>query len=95
MSAIDHLVVGTFYWVLPELDPDATWRDQWQPGQEWQDDLQPARFAGLNADGELLWNLLGVDGCSNSPVLWVGEAITAPQNALGTSLLERFRRKPA
>lgn len=65
----------------PEADPDAEDRDEWEPGQEWQDEIQPARFNGWNAAGEMLWNFLGLDGSSNWPVLWVGEAIEVPIGA--------------
>jgi hypothetical protein len=70
-----QLIVGSFYWVIPEVDPDGANRDDWEPGQEWQNEIQPARFNGWNAAGERLWNFLGGDGSSNWPVLWVGEKI--------------------
>lgn len=73
-----QLIPGAFYWVIPEIDPDADDRDQWQPGQEWQDEMQPARFNGWNAAGEMLWSFMGFDGSSNWPVLWVGEEIELP-----------------
>ena len=47
-------------------------------GQEWEDEIQPARFNGWNAAGEMLWNFIGFDGSSDWPVLWVGEAIEVP-----------------
>ena len=58
---------------MPEVDPNAEDRDDWDPGQEWQDELQPERFNGWNAAGEMLWNFIGFDGSSNWPVLWIGE----------------------
>lgn len=39
-----QLIPGAFYWVIPEVDSDAEYRDEWEPGQEWQDEIQPARF---------------------------------------------------
>lgn len=62
----------------PEADPDAEDRDEWEPGQEWQDEIQPARFNGWNVAGEMLWSFLGFDGSSNWLVLWVGEEIEVP-----------------
>lgn len=47
-------------------------------GQEWQDEIQPARFNGWNAAAEMLWNFLGFDGSLSWPVLWIGEAIELP-----------------
>mgnify|MGYP001545622770 CR=1 FL=1 len=70
-----QLIVGSFYWVIPEVDPDGANRDDWEPGQEWQNEIQPAGFNGWNAAGEMLWNFLGGDGSSIWPVLWVGEEI--------------------
>lgn len=69
------LIPGAFYWVIPEVDPDAEDRDLWQPGLEWQDEIQPARFNGWNAAGQMLWSFMGFDGSSDWPVVWVGEAI--------------------
>ena len=70
-----QLIVGAFYWVIPEVDPDAEDRDRCDAGQEWQDEIQPARFDGWNDAGEMLWNFRGFDGSSDWPVLWVGEEI--------------------
>lgn len=78
MANDKQLIPGRFYWVIPEVDPDAEDRDLCQPGQEWQDEIQPARFNGWNAAGEMLWNFVGVDGSSNWAVLWIGEAIEVP-----------------
>jgi hypothetical protein len=64
-----QLIPGRFYWVIPEVDPEAEYRDEWEPGQEWQDEMQPARFNGWNAAGEMTWNFLGFDGSSDWPVL--------------------------
>lgn len=65
----NELIVGRFYWVIPVLDPDTR--------EEWEDGLQPARYAGKNADGHCLWNYIGIDGCTNWPVRWIGEEISA------------------
>lgn len=73
-----QLIPGAFYWVIPEVDPDAEDRDLYEPGQEWHDEIQPARFNGWNANGEMLWNFLGFDGSSDWSVPWVGEAIEVP-----------------
>ncbi|MGN6653236.1 hypothetical protein [Trinickia sp.] len=42
MHADKQLIVGRFYWVLPEVDPDAEDRDLCDPGQEWR-----ARCCGI------------------------------------------------
>ena len=55
-----HLIVGAFYWVIPK--PDVGRDDDWDRCQEWQDEIQPARFNGWNAAGEMIWNFIGVDG---------------------------------
>ncbi len=73
-----QLIVGAFYWVIPEVNRDAEDRDLCEPGLEWQDEMQPTRFNGRNAAGEMLWNFLGFDGSSNWPVLWVEEEIGVP-----------------
>jgi len=78
------LIPGAFYWVIPEINPDAEDRDLCDPGQAWQDEIQPARFNGWNAEGEMLWNFMGFDGSSNWPVLWIGEAIGVPISSLKT-----------
>lgn len=78
MNKRQDLIPGRFYWGIPEIDPDADDRDMCEPGHEWQDEMQPARFNGWNAAGEMLWNFIGLDDSSNWTVLWVGEAIEAP-----------------
>lgn len=65
MPGNKRLLRGAFYWVIPEVNPDAEDRDQWQPGQEWQDEMQPARFNGWDTAGEMLWSFMGFDGSSN------------------------------
>lgn len=69
----DDLIVGRFYWVFPVLDPDAQ--------DEWETEIQPARFNGTNADGELLWHCIGIDGSSNWPMRWIGDEVEAPSLA--------------
>lgn len=54
-----QLIVGAFYWVIREVDPESTYRDDWEPCQEWQDEIQPARFNGWNAAGEKIRRLNG------------------------------------
>lgn len=71
-----RLIPGAFYSVIPR--PDVERDDDWLSGEEWQNEIHPARFNGWNATGEMLWNLLGVDGSTNWPVLWVGEMIAVP-----------------
>lgn len=68
MRAERKLIVGAFYWVIP--GPGL--------GIDWQHEIQPARFNGWNAAGEMLWNFLGFDGSSSWPVLWIGEVIGVP-----------------
>lgn len=69
----NELVIGSFYWVIPVLDPD---------GQaDWERDLQPARYAGRNTEGEQLWNCINIDGLTNWPMQWIGGRIDAPQRA--------------
>lgn len=69
----NELVVGSFYWVIPVLDTEAE--------AEWENELQPARYAGRNAEGEQLWHCIGIDGSTNWPMRWIGERIDAPQRA--------------
>lgn len=76
MTNDKQLIPGAFYWVIPKAESDAA--DDWEPGQEWQDEIQPARFNGWNVAGEMLWSFLGFDGSSNWLVLWVGEEIEVP-----------------
>jgi hypothetical protein len=40
--------------------------------------MQPARFHGWNAAGEMTWNFMGFDGSSDWPMIWIGEAIAVP-----------------
>lgn len=78
MRAEKQLIPGRFYWVIPEIDPDAEDRDMCDPGHEWQDEIQPARFNGWNTAGEMLWNFMSFDGSSSWPVLRIGEALEVP-----------------
>lgn len=74
MAEVNGLIVGEFYWVIPV--PGALG----SPG-EWANALQPARFAGTSAEGELLWNYPGISGCSDWPVMWIDERIEPPRRA--------------
>jgi hypothetical protein len=63
---------GAFYWALPVHDPDTD--------LEWQNEEQPARFAGYSETGGDRWFWLGVsgdgvDGVSTWPARWVGHEI--------------------
>jgi hypothetical protein len=60
------LKVGSFYWMLPVLDPDTD--------NQWENEPQPARYEG---DGK--WTCLGIDGISDWPARWIGDEITPPQ----------------
>lgn len=71
----DQLIVGRFYWVMPTLDPDAE--------GEWESGMQPARFAGRNAEGGLLWNCLAIEGVSDWPMKWIGKEIDAQPVSAG------------
>ena len=76
------LVVGRYYWVIPAPDlrtPAARPLPATMGARaDWQDEIQPSRFNGWNADGEMLWHFVGTDGSWNWPVLWVGEPIELP-----------------
>lgn len=56
------LNAGSFYWVLPVLDPDAD--------NEWENKLQPGRYEGNGR-----WTYLGVEGSSDWPARMVGDEI--------------------
>lgn len=71
MTNNEQMIPGASYWVIPEPAPEAEWRDEWQPGQEWMHRLQPARLNGWHAAGDLLWNYVDVDGSPNWRVLWI------------------------
>lgn len=66
MTDENNLEVGAFYWVIIALDPD---------GEDWENQKMPARYAGKNSEGEDTWNLLGVEGASDWPVIWIGDEI--------------------
>jgi hypothetical protein len=70
MADIEDYVVGKFYWVMPMFDVDGD--------EEWECEMQPARFAGRNAEGQPLWNCLAIDGVSDWPMRWVGGEVDAP-----------------
>jgi hypothetical protein len=63
MDAEKQLKIGSFYWVIPTLDPDAD--------EEWEHEAQPARYAG---DGK--WNCLNIDGKNSWPMRFIGHEIT-------------------
>lgn len=77
------LKVGVYYWVLPEPDPNARYPFENQP--------QPARFVGYDAEGFALWNWIGVgsdepgegdetpDGGLPWDVVWVGWKVSGGQ----------------
>ncbi|WP_181885631.1 hypothetical protein [Trinickia dinghuensis] len=54
--------------------------------------MQPARFNGWNAAGEMLWNFMGFDGSSNWPVLWIGAALEATQSPLAITAVEALSK---
>lgn len=68
MTDKKDLEVGAFYWVQITLDPDAE--------EAWENDVMPARFAGTNETGGLMWNFLGQEGTSDWYVKWVGDKLT-------------------
>ena len=72
------LIIGHYYWVIPAPEHDETSPRQRGPRMGWQDEIQPSRFDGWNARGEMLWNFLGVDDSSTWPVLWIGDRIELP-----------------
>lgn len=68
--------IGKFYWVVPANDPD------FPEGQEWMAELQPARLAGFNEDGEPRFQFIGVDLDEDFyPVKFVGPEL-APVDLL-------------
>lgn len=64
-TLLKDLEIGVFYWVLWVLDPDDK--------EEWERDLQPARYAG-----EGRWNALGIEGTTDWPVRAVVSKLEAP-----------------
>ena len=62
-----ELIVGHFYWVMPDSDLDGN--------EEWEHDVQPARFAGLNEKGNQLWHCLNLEGSSDWPMRFIGNEI--------------------
>ena len=67
------LILGAFYRAILKAESDVA-DDDWEPSLGWQDEIQPARFNGWNAAGEMLWNFMGFDGSSNWLVPWIGGA---------------------
>lgn len=87
MSMQRDLVVGRYYWVIPAPDRETSIGRR-RPASmgaraDWQDGIQPARFGGWNASGEMCWNFLGTDDSWNWPVLWIGEPIKLPLTPIG------------
>lgn len=90
MTEAADLKPGAFYWVIPVFDVDFT-----PPGFEnedysgevfdamrshWTQCEQPARFEGLDKNGNEIWFYVGYnwkDELSNPwPVCWIGKEIT-------------------
>jgi hypothetical protein len=74
MVARNRLVVGRYYWVVPEPAPAGR--------NEWEDGLQPARFVGRDANGAPLWTCVGLDGPTNWPMRWIGSQLRRPMKAV-------------
>ena len=70
MVARNPLIVGRYYWVVPEPAPVAN--------SEWEDGLQPARFVGRDSNGAPLWTCVGLDGPTNWPMRWIGNQLRGP-----------------
>ena len=66
-------IIGAFYWVLPVWDVDVTESDA------WTNDVQPARYAGQNAERKDLWQFIEGGNSDNRDepwgCRWVGEQI--------------------
>ena len=73
-----RLVVGAFYWVKPA--PGAL-----DARGEWQAGMQPARYAGVSSEGEPVWNFLAVGGCSDWPVIKIGDVCIEPPGNVDAS----------
>jgi hypothetical protein len=67
------LIVGHFYWVSPVFDCDTN--------DEWENESQPARYAGMDERGCHLWNYLGIEGASKWPTSFIGREIDAQRKA--------------
>lgn len=82
MSMQRDLVVGRYYWVIPAPDRETSTMRRRPVGMgtraDWQDEIQPARFNGWIANGEMCWNFLGTDDSWNWPILWIGDPIELP-----------------
>lgn len=82
MSMQRDLVVGRYYWVIPAPDRETSTTRRRPAGMgaraDWQDEIQPARFNGWNANGEMCWNFLGTDDSWSWPILWIGDPIELP-----------------
>lgn len=78
-SEYGELKPGSFYWVLPVFDvdfgsDDMTFEDCYG---HWTQTEQPARFEGLDENGNEKWIYLGqdVDETNWWPVRWIGKEI--------------------
>jgi hypothetical protein len=75
MKSVMVLDIGKFYWVIPA--PALTAPD------DWQDGLQPARFIGRDPTTcKLLWSVMGLDGVSDWPMLWIGNKVKEPAHEI-------------
>lgn len=72
MGVSKQLVVGGYYWVIPEPSPGATCA--------CEDGKQPARYLGVDRNGRQAWACIGIDGVSFWPMRWVGHRIGEPFN---------------
>ena len=70
MDEYGVLKVGSFYWVIPVNDPDAS--------STWETDLQPARLRGISDTGAPLWNFLDGVHDDDWPVRWRGDELVPP-----------------
>ena len=85
-SIVNHqrLNHDAFYWVVPDRNVG------YDPGQEWQDEIQPMHFNGCNTAGEMLWNFLGFDGSATGRCCGFGrrsEVLIAPTRRLAAASL--------
>ena len=85
-SEYGPLEVGSFYWVRPVFDVDCV-PDGYSPNDnisfeakwgDWTQVEQPARFAGVDENGNEKWIFLGQDIDTENwwPVCWIGNKIT-------------------
>lgn len=65
------LIEGHYYWAQPTLDPDS-------PEILWANDVQPARYGGVDKDGKHIWYWIGLsalEGDLTWPTRFVGKEI--------------------